>query len=80
MEVYAIFCTRMDFIKIFVMSLDLAEIKTIKTHVHGDDKYDAFSASTAIFWFISDETIYQNKSWCFMLDVDGYFIYLFGVK
>ena len=31
MEVYAIFCTRMDFTKMFVMSLDVADIKTMKT-------------------------------------------------
>ena len=30
-EDYAIFCTRMNFTKIFVMSLDFAEIKTTKT-------------------------------------------------
>ena len=42
MEVYAIFCTRMDVTKMFVMSLDFAEIKkhkkmpvgmTYKTHL-----------------------------------------------
>ena len=31
MEVYAIFCTRMSFITMFVMSLDSAEIKNIET-------------------------------------------------
>ena len=31
-------------------------------HVHGDDIQDALSPLTAIFYFISDETIYQNKS------------------
>ena len=30
MEVYAIFCTRMEFTKFFVMSLDFAEIKNIE--------------------------------------------------
>ena len=30
MENYTIFCTRMDFIKMFVMSLDFAEIKNIE--------------------------------------------------
>ena len=30
MEVYAIFCTRMDFTNFFVMPLDFAEIKNIK--------------------------------------------------
>ena len=30
MEVYAIFCTRMGFTKMFVMSLDFAEIKNIE--------------------------------------------------
>ena len=62
MKVEAIFCTRMDFTKLFVMSLDFAEIKNIEKHVHGDDIQDASSPSTAIFLFICDETIYQNKS------------------
>ena len=30
MEVYAIFCTRMDFTNMFVMSLDFVEIKNIE--------------------------------------------------
>ena len=30
MEVYAIFCTRMDFTEMFAMSLDFAEIKNIE--------------------------------------------------
>ena len=30
MEIYAIFCTRMDLTKLFVMSLDFAEIKYIE--------------------------------------------------
>ena len=30
-------------------------------HVRRDDIQDALSPSTAIFRFISDETIYQNK-------------------
>ena len=47
MEADAIFCTRMDFTKVFVMSLGFAENKNI---VHGDDKLqDALSPSTAIF-------------------------------
>ena len=62
MEVNAIFCTRMDFTKMFVMSLHFAEIKKYRKHVHGDDIQDEISPSTAIFWFTSDETIYQNKS------------------
>ena len=49
--------------------------KKYPKHVYGDDIQDALSPSTAIFWFISDETIYQNKSWCLILDVDGCFIY-----
>ena len=60
MEAYTIFCKRMDCIKIFVMSLDFVEIK--KNHVDRDDIQGTFSPSTAIFWFISDDTIYQNKS------------------
>ena len=47
-----------------------------RKHVDWDDIQDAISPSTAIFWFISDETIYQNKFWCLILDVDGCFIYL----
>ena len=31
--------------------------------------------STAIFWFISDETIYQNKSLCLIFDLDWCFIF-----
>ena len=30
MEVYAIFCTKMDFTNVLVMSLDFAEIKNIE--------------------------------------------------
>ena len=37
MEVYAIFCTRIDFTNFFVMSLDFAEIKKYRKHVRGDD-------------------------------------------
>ena len=48
MEVYAIFCTRMDFTKMFVMALDFAKSK-ISKHVHVDDIQDALSPSTAIF-------------------------------
>ena len=33
-----------------------------RKHVHEDDIHEALSPSTAIFCFISDETIYQNKS------------------
>ena len=50
MEVDAIFCTRMDFTKMFVMSLDFAEIKKYRKHVHWDDKQDALSPSTAIYF------------------------------
>ena len=60
MEAYAIFCTRMDFQKMFVMSSDFAEIKNIenmemtyRTHV---------ALQLLYFDFFSDETIYQNKS------------------
>ena len=35
MEVYAIFCTRIDFTKMFVMSLDFEEIKYIKNRPMG---------------------------------------------
>ena len=61
MKVDAIFCTRMDFTKMFVMSLYFAEIKKYRKHVNGDDIQDASSPSTAIFLSISDETIYQNN-------------------
>ena len=33
-----------------------------RKHDHQDDIQDALSPSTAIFCFISNETIYQNKS------------------
>ena len=36
--------------------------KKNRKHVHVDDIQDVLSPSTAIFCFISDETIYQNKS------------------
>ena len=49
MEVFEIFCTRMDCTFFFVMSLDFAEIKTYRKHVRGDDKQDTLSPSTAIF-------------------------------
>ena len=45
-----------------------------RKHVHEDDIQDALSPSTATFLFISDETIYKNKSLCLILDVDGCFI------
>ena len=35
MEVYAIFCTRMDFTNMFVMSLDFAVIKNIENMYMG---------------------------------------------
>ena len=35
MKVHAFFCTRMDIIKMFVMSLDFAEIKNIKNMFMG---------------------------------------------
>ena len=46
-----------------------------RKHFRGDDIQDALSTSTAIFWFISDETIYQSKTWCLIIDVDVCFIY-----
>ena len=54
MEVYTIFCTRIDFTKMFVMSLDSRTSKTAKTWP-GNDIQDALIPSTAIFW--SDEKI-----------------------
>ena len=45
---YAIFCTRIDFTKMFVMSLDLADVKNNET-IQGNDIQDALSTSTAIF-------------------------------
>ena len=42
-----------------------------RKQVHGDDLLDAISPSTAMFLFIPGETIFQNKSWCLVLDVDG---------
>ena len=49
-------------LNLFAMSLDFAEIKNYRKHVHGDDIQDALSPSTAIILFIYDKTIYQNKS------------------
>ena len=48
----------------FVMSLDFAEIKNIENMSMGMiyRMHYNVSSSTAIFLFISDETIYQNKS------------------
>ena len=48
MEVNVIFGKRMDFTKMFVMSLHFAEIKKISKNVHGNDIQDALSPSTAI--------------------------------
>ena len=47
-----------------VMSLDFAEIKNIENMSMGMiyRMHYNVSSSTAIFLFISDETIYQNKS------------------
>ena len=41
MEVYTIFCTRIDFTKMVVISLEFVEIKSIEKHVHGDVIQDA---------------------------------------
>ena len=50
MEVYTIFSMRIDFTKIFAMSLDFAEIKKkYLKHVHGDGIHGALSPSTALF-------------------------------
>ena len=46
-----------------------------RKHVHRVDIQGALSPSNAIFVFIFDETIYQNKFLCLILDVDGCFIY-----
>ena len=59
---YAIFCTRMDFINLCCNVIRFRVIQKYRKHVYGDDIRDALSPSTAIFGFISDETIYQNKS------------------
>ena len=75
-KVYANFCRIMDFTKMFVMSLDFADAKNYRKHVQGNDIQDELSPSTAIFWFVSDKTTYQNKSWCLILGVDRRFIYL----
>ena len=48
-------------------------------HVQGNEMQHALSPLTPIFWFISDETTYQNKSWCLILSVDR-FCYLFCIK
>ena len=47
-----------------------------RKHVNRDAMQNALSPSTAILWFISDETIHQNKSWSLIPDLDGCFIYV----
>ena len=74
-DVFAIFRTRMVFAKNICNVIRFRGNQKYRKHVHGDDIQDALSPSTAIFWFISDETIYQNISWRLILDVDGCFIY-----
>ena len=58
MKVGAIFCTKMDLKNVCNVIRFRGNQKNRK-HVHGDDIQDALSASTAIFRFISDETINQ---------------------
>ena len=48
-KVYANFCTRMDFTKMLVMSLDFPDAKNNPRHVQGNDIQDVLSLSTAIF-------------------------------
>ena len=67
MEINAIFCTRIDFTNVFVMSLDFAEIKNIENMSMGD----ALRPSTALLLFISDKTIYHNRYLCLILNVEG---------
>ena len=76
MEVHTIFCTRMNLTKKCNVIRFRGNEKYWK-HAHGDDIQDALSPTAAIVWFISYETIYLNKSWCLILDVDGCFIYFF---
>ena len=43
MEVYAIFCTRVDFTNMFVMSLDFVEIKNIENMSTGIGRIKPFN-------------------------------------
>ena len=71
MEVNEIFCTRIDFAKIFVMSLDFVDVKNYKTCPR-EWQTGRIKPFKCFIWFISDETIwYQIKSLCLILGVDG---------
>ena len=49
MEVCAIFCTRMDFTKLFVMSLDFADVKNNENvSCHGNDIQDALKGTATL--------------------------------
>ena len=61
MEVNEIFCTIIDITKMFVMSLDFADV------INNENMFKEMKGRIKPFnfyiWFISDETIwYQNKS------------------
>ena len=43
------FCRRLDFTKMFVLSLDFADAKNNLRHVEGNDIHGVLSPSTAIF-------------------------------
>ena len=48
MEVYAIFCTRVDFTKTVSNVIRFRENHKYRKHVHEDDIYGSLSPSTAI--------------------------------
>ena len=49
MEVYAAFCTRIDFANFFCNEIRFRGNQKYRKHVRGDDIQDALSPSTAIF-------------------------------
>ena len=78
MSYNGIFCIRMDFTKIFVRSLDFAEIKNIENMSIGMTyrTHKALQLLLLLFLFIYYETVYQNKSLCLILNVDECFSFL----
>ena len=57
-----IFCTRMEFTKKIVMSVDFAGVEITKTCLMERHTGCIIAIQLIYFLFISDGTIYQNKS------------------
>ena len=68
MEVYAIDCSRMDFAKMFVMSLDFVEIKTIENISMGMT-YRAHQALQLLYFdlFLIKQYIRINPDVCYLI-------------